>query len=120
MTTLRTVLAIAGMSAALTLAACKSKESAKAAPAPTPAAPAVPAAPPAPVVPPECADYKAAVDKLATCASLPPASRDAIKQRFEATAASWASIPAEGRAALAATCKNATEAMKASVEACSH
>ncbi len=108
MITLRTVLAFAGMSAALTLAASKSKECATCVPAPTAA------------VPPECAAYQVAVDKLTTCASLPPASCDATKQRFEATATSWAATPADGRTALAATCKNATEAMKASGEACSH
>ncbi len=69
-------------------------------------------------LPAECADYKAAIDALATCEKLPQATRDALKQSFEQTSTAWASLPAEGKAALGTACKSAADAVKQSAAAC--
>ncbi|MBA3463672.1 MAG: hypothetical protein H0T46_27185 [Deltaproteobacteria bacterium] len=69
-------------------------------------------------LPPECAEYKAAIEALSKCEKLPQASRDALKQSYEQTSAAWASVPAEGRAALGTACKSATDAVKQSAAAC--
>lgn len=69
-------------------------------------------------LPAECADYKAAIDALATCDKLPQATRDALKQSYEQTATAWASVPAEGKAALGTACKSAADAVKQSAAAC--
>jgi hypothetical protein len=95
-----------------------------AAPTPTPdpaagsaAAPADPAAPAAAAgdLPAECNDYKAMIDKLATCDKLPQQSRDALKQGYDAMSASWANaatMPAEAKKAMGDSCKQAAEALK--------
>lgn len=69
-------------------------------------------------LPAECADYKAAIESLAKCDKLPQATRDALKQSYEQTSAAWASIPAEGKAALGTACKAAADAVKQSAAAC--
>ena len=69
-------------------------------------------------LPAECADYKAAIEKLASCDKLPQATRDALKQSYEQTSAAWASVPAEGKAALGTACKAAADAVKQSAAAC--
>lgn len=69
-------------------------------------------------LPAECNDYKAAIEKLATCDKLPQATRDALKQSYEQTSAAWANVPAEGKAALATACKSAADAVKQSAAAC--
>src|SRR5215467_5537172 len=43
-------------------------------------------------LPAECNDYKAAVDKLASCDKLPAASRDALKQSYETLSKTWANV----------------------------
>lgn len=63
-------------------------------------------------LPAECKDYQAAVEALAKCDKLPQATRDALKQSYEQTSAAWASIPAEGKAALGTACKSAADAVK--------
>ena len=69
-------------------------------------------------LPAECNDYKAAIESLAKCDKLPQATRDALKQSYEQTSAAWASIPAEGKAALGTACKAAADAVKQSAAAC--
>jgi hypothetical protein len=69
-------------------------------------------------LPAECADYKAAIESLAKCDKLPQATRDALKQSYEQTSAAWASVPAEGKAALGTACKAAADAVKQSAAAC--
>ena len=69
-------------------------------------------------LPAECADYKAAIDALAKCEKLPQATRDALKQSYDQTSAAWASVPAEGKAALGTACKSAADAVKQSAAAC--
>ncbi len=69
-------------------------------------------------LPAECADYKAAIETLSKCDKLPQATRDALKQSYEQTSAAWASVPAEGRAALGTACKAAADAVKQSAAAC--
>lgn len=70
-------------------------------------------------LPTECAEYKASIDKLATCDKLPQATRDALKQSYEQSSTAWASTPAEGRASLGTSCKSATDAVKqAAATAC--
>jgi hypothetical protein len=69
-------------------------------------------------LPAECADYKAAIDALAKCEKLPQATRDALKQSYDQTSAAWATVPAEGKAALGTACKSAADAVKQSAAAC--
>ena len=69
-------------------------------------------------LPAECGEYKAAIEALAKCDKLPQATRDALKQSYEQTSAAWASVPAEGRAALGTACKSAADAVKQSAAAC--
>lgn len=65
-------------------------------------------------LPAECADYKAAVDKLASCDKLPQASRDALKQSFDTMSKTWANAPADDAAkkAMSDGCKGAADAVK--------
>lgn len=69
-------------------------------------------------LPAECADYKAAIDALAKCDKLPQATRDALKQSYDQTSTAWATVPAEGKAALGTACKSAADAVKQSAAAC--
>ena len=71
-------------------------------------------------LPPECADYKALVDKLATCEKLPQASRDMLKKTFDDTSKAWANmdkLPADAKAALVGGCKQGADALKQSAGA---
>ena len=69
-------------------------------------------------LPAECGEYKAAIEALAKCDKLPQQTRDALKQSYEQTSTAWASVPAEGKAALATACKAAADAVKQSAAAC--
>jgi hypothetical protein len=68
---------------------------------------------PAGNLPAECADYKAMVEKLATCEKMPKESRDALKQSFDAAAPTWANVTPETKATVAESCKKGAEALKA-------
>src|ERR1700690_293134 len=118
---LTTLFAIVPPSTPVGLAGCKKKNAAegsdKAAPADKPAEgdkaagdkdkgptpdkkPDDKAAPaPAGARPQECQDYKAAIDKLASCDKMPQQARDAMKQGFDTASAAWANLPAEQKAA---------------------
>ena len=69
-------------------------------------------------LPAECNEYKAAIEALAKCDKLPQATRDALKQSYDQTSAAWATVPAEGKAALGTACKSAADAVKQSAAAC--
>lgn len=77
-----------------------------AAPADPAAAPADPAAAAAGDLPAECNDYKAALEKLATCDKLPAAQKDAFKSAWAGidTAMKAATTP-EAKAAVGQSCK---------------
>jgi hypothetical protein len=69
-------------------------------------------------LPAECNEYKAAIEALAKCDKLPQQAKDALKQSYEQTSAAWASVPAEGKAALGTACKAAVDAVKQSAAVC--
>ena len=68
-------------------------------------------------LPKECQDWKAAVDKLASCDKMPEASRKAMKDAFDQASTAWANVPAEGKAALATSCKAGADAIMSSAKA---
>jgi hypothetical protein len=80
------------------------------------AAPTAMAAPAAGGMPTECNDYKAAVDKVASCDKLDAAARDALKNAYTQLSAGFASLPAEAKANLAGTCKTALEKVNAAAK----
>ena len=66
-------------------------------------------------LPAECNDYKAMIEKLASCDKMPQQSRDALKQGYDAMSQGWAnvgSMPAEAKKAMADGCKQGTDALK--------
>ncbi len=66
-------------------------------------------------LPAECNDYKAMIEKLASCDKMPQQSRDALKQGYDAMSQGWANIgsmPAEAKKAMADGCKQGTDALK--------
>jgi hypothetical protein len=67
---------------------------------------------------PECDEYKAAIDKLASCEAIPEATRKTMKDAFDQASGAWASLPAEGKAAAATGCKAAADATKQAAAAC--
>jgi len=72
-------------------------------------------------LPAECGDYKAAIEKLASCDKLPQASRDALKTSFDTMANSWkdfGSMPAEAKKAAADACKQAADAVNQAAQVC--
>jgi catalase len=73
---------------------------------------------PAAELPTECVEYKAAIDTLAGCDKLPQESRDALKQNYEQTAATWKNLTPEQKPALATACKSATDAVKQAAASC--
>jgi hypothetical protein len=70
-------------------------------------------------LPPECADYKAQVEKLRTCDKLPAKARDALTKAFDDASAGWANMPEGAKQGLGTSCKAGTEAVVvAAKEAC--
>jgi hypothetical protein len=66
-------------------------------------------------LPAECNDYKAMIEKLASCEKMPQQSRDALKQGYDAMSQGWANVgamPAEAKKAMADGCKQGTDALK--------
>lgn len=127
MTKLTTMISTLALFTALAVTGCKNKDGDKASakptegetkPAETKPAETKPTEAKAGDLPAECADYKAAIDALAKCDKLPQATRDALKQSYDQTSAAWASVPAEGKAALGTACKSAADAVKQSAAAC--
>jgi hypothetical protein len=122
MTKLNTLFAIIALSTTLGVAGCKKKneeqkvetpsaqKAQETTPAGTPEA-NKPAEGQAAALPTECTEYKAAIDKLATCDKLPQAQRDQLKKSYDDAAAGWANVPAEAKANLGATCKSGLDAV---------
>lgn len=52
-----------------------------------------------------CADWKAAVDKLATCTALPQNVRDSLTAVYAQASVTWGQLPAAAKAKLATICK---------------
>ena len=67
---------------------------------------------------PECDDYKAAIDKLASCDAIPEADAQAMKDAFDQTSPAWASAPGRGQGGRATGCKAAADAVKQAAAAC--
>lgn len=66
-------------------------------------------------LPAECADYKALMEKLATCEKLPQASRDMLQKTFETTSRAWTNLdklPDTAKQALVTGCKQGADALK--------
>ncbi len=84
------------------------------------AAPAGSAAAPAAAgggdLPAECNDYKAAIEKLASCDKMPQQARDALKNAYDQASAGWANLPAEAKANLASACKAGADAVMQSAK----
>lgn len=71
-------------------------------------------------LPAECNDYKAAMEKLAACDKMPQASKDALKQGYDAMSQGWAnvgSLPPEAKKAMADGCKQGADALMQSGKA---
>src|SRR5262249_62323216 len=72
-------------------------------------------------MPQECEDYKAAMEKLASCDKIPKEAKDAMKQGFDQMSASWkdmGTMPKEAKDAAATACKGAADAAKQALAAC--
>jgi hypothetical protein len=67
-------------------------------------------------LPKECADYKAVIDKLASCDKMQAAQRDAYKQAYDQASKGWASLPAEAKANVATACKTAADTVTAAAK----
>ncbi len=139
MRTLTTLLTTIALSTTIGLAGCKKDEN-KATPATTETSapkttdskPADPATAPTTAdtkpteaqpaatgdIPAECDEYKAGIEKLASCDKLPPETKDTLKKAYEQAAAGWANVPAEGKAAVASACKSGADALKQAAAAC--
>ena len=127
---MRTLTWIAAIALAAACGKAKSDDtatgSAAPAPPPTPAPPPGPPVPPQPApapvqlgangLPAECDDYKAAIDKLASCPKLAPDAKDSLVQAYQAASASWQRLPADSRKNLATTCKAAVDAVVAAAK----
>ena len=75
---------------------------------------------PAGDLPAECNDYKAAMEKLAACDKMPQASKDALKQGYDAMSQGWANaaaLPPEAKKAMADGCKQGADALMQSGKA---
>lgn len=68
-------------------------------------------------LPPECAEYKATVEKLRTCDTMPPKAKEALLQAYNDAAAGWANMPEAARANLGTSCKAGTQALVDAVKA---
>ena len=68
-------------------------------------------------VPPSCGDYKAAVDKLATCEKISKAAREQLEQGYANAAKGWAATPEAARASLDEACKAGRDSVLAAGKA---
>lgn len=70
-------------------------------------------------LPPECAEYRARVEKLKTCDALPEKAREALVKAYDDASAGWATMPEGAKAGLGTSCERGTEALVAAAkEAC--
>ena len=51
-----------------------------------------------------CGDWKAAIDKLATCKELPQNARDSLLAVYKEASAGWGQLPADAKKNLAGVC----------------
>lgn len=72
-------------------------------PAPAPEAP-LPVAIGGDGLPLVCGDWKAAIDKLATCKELPQNARDSLLAVYKEASAGWGQLPADAKKNLAGVC----------------
>ena len=66
-------------------------------------------------------EEKAAIEKLATCARFPQATRDGLRASYDQMAESWANtanMTTEATLATKTACKSAAEAVTQAVAAC--
>lgn len=83
------------------------------------------AAPPPPLapvkntqgLPKECDDYKAAIDRLATCESLSAAARETFVKGYQESAGRWAAMPESSKATLSTACQGGVDAVLAVAKA---
>jgi hypothetical protein len=52
-----------------------------------------------------CGDWKAAIEKLATCAALPQNARVSLIEVYKEASAGWGSLPADAKKNLVTICK---------------
>jgi hypothetical protein len=64
-------------------------------------------------LPKSCEDYKAAVDRLASCDKLSKQARETLAKGYTDAAAKWATMPESARDSLAVSCQGGTEAVMA-------
>ncbi|MGE5181175.1 MAG: hypothetical protein ACM31C_03895 [Acidobacteriota bacterium] len=68
-------------------------------------------------LPKECGDWKAMIDKLASCDKMPEAQRKVMKDAYLEASKTWEGLPPDGRTALAQACKAGAEAIESSAKA---
>ena len=68
-------------------------------------------------VPDSCRAYARTVDQIMTCDQMPQAARAAMRQGYETLRTSWSSLEGDARAAAAASCQAAAEAMRQAASA---
>jgi len=108
-------LAFLAAASLLSVAGCKKSEDS------APADHAEASVTPAGELPAECADYKAAIEKFATCDKFPQATRDALRASFDQMAESWANpanMTPEAKLATKTSCKSAAAAVTQATAAC--
>jgi len=70
---------------------------------------AAPSGPPIPLgadgLPIVCGDWKAAIEKLATCAALPQNARVSLIEVYKEASAGWGQLPADAKKNLVTICK---------------
>lgn len=66
---------------------------------------------------PECDEYGVEVGRVARCAQIPSASRDAMADAYNAVAGAWTNIPADQRHAIATSCRQARDAIRQALAA---
>lgn len=58
-----------------------------------------------------CGDWKAAIDKLATCKELPQNARDSLLAVYKEASAGWGQLPADAKKNLAGVCHAGAESI---------
>nr|HEX4319102.1 hypothetical protein [Kofleriaceae bacterium] len=69
-------------------------------------------------LPAECTDFTAAMHKLATCASIPKVTRDALTVTYDEAQKSWATMTPESKATIAKACKAGADSVNGSTSSC--
>jgi hypothetical protein len=69
-----------------------------------------------PSLPPECKEYHAVIERLASCDKMPAQARAALRDAYRQAAVGWTNLPPEALASLATACKAGTEAVSQSAK----